>query len=293
MPPEALNMPGYGLMASPILYPGQMVRAYLEADSDNHTDAGVRLYLSAYHPDGTPFELEGPEVRLPAGGQGALTWQAPDTGGAPIFEIGLQFDAHGIFYLDALTWDGPPDVAFSSLPGSQAKVWRKTWINGVQHWEGWSEEPFRIVQNEGRGMLITGSRDWQDYQFHAEIRPAFLSKEGGIAVRVQGTHRFYGLLISRDAHIRLIKELDGRTVLAEAPFPYELWQTFEFCLQVDNGSTRDAPSAHLRAWLDGKLLFDLLDAGQPLLNGGVALVIEEGHLLADQITVKPILEQDV
>jgi ADP-ribosylglycohydrolase len=291
IPPEALNMHGYGLMASPSLYPGQTVRAYLEADTENQTEAGVRLYLSAYHPDGTPFYFESPEVRLSAGGRGELIWQAPDTGGAPIFEIGMQFNAPGTYYLDALTWDGAPVMAFSSLPGRNAKVWRQAWVNGVQHWEGWSEEPYRIVQNEGRGMLITGTREWQDYQFHAEIRPAFLAKEGGIAVRVQGTRRFYGLFISRDAHIRLIKELEGRTVLAEAPFPYEFWQVIDFLLQVDGGDTKVASSTHLRAWVDGRLFFDLVDTDKPLLNGGVALVIEEGHLLADHITVKPILER--
>jgi hypothetical protein len=91
----------------------------------------------------------------------------------------------------------------------------------------------------------------------------------------------------------LIKEFDGRTVLAEAPFPYELWQTIDFRLQVDSENTGDAPSTHLCAWVDGQLLFDLVDANQPLLNGGVALVIEEGHLLADHITVKLILELEM
>ena len=168
IPPQSLNMHGYGLLASPTLYPGQTVRAYLEADAQNAGAVTARLYLRAYHPDGKPYMIEGPDAQLAASQHGDLTWQVPDTQGAPIFEIGIQLESPGVCYLDALTWDGTPDVTFSSLPGEKTKVWRQAWVNGVQHWEGWSEEPYRIVQNEGRGMLITGTREWQEYQFSAD-----------------------------------------------------------------------------------------------------------------------------
>ncbi|MBI4927782.1 MAG: ADP-ribosylglycohydrolase family protein [Anaerolineae bacterium] len=289
IPPQSLNMHGYGLLASPTLYPGQVVRAYLEADAQNPEPMTVRLYLRAYQADGMPYSIEGSTAHLAPAQRCDLTWIVPDTQGAPIFEIGIQLESAGVCYLDALTWDGTPDVTFPSLPGEKTKVWRQAWVNGVQHWEGWSEEPYRIVQNEGRGMLITGTREWQAYQFSAEIRPAFLAKEGGIAVRVQGTRRFYGLLLARDSTLRLIKERDGRTVLGEVKIPYKLWQTLKFRLQV---SGEEGEPVHLCAWVDEQQVFNVVDHERPLESGGVALVIEEGHLLADHMSVKPIQQEE-
>jgi ADP-ribosylglycohydrolase len=284
IPPESLTMHGYGLMAAPTLYPGQMVRAYLEADLANPDETCAGLFLSAYNADGSRLHLQGPSAQIASGERAALTWQVPETGGAPIYEIGVQLESSGTIYLDALTWDGMPDFTFGSLPGSEAKVWRQMWINGVQHWEGWSLEPYRIVQNEGRGMLISGVREWQDYQFGAEVRPAFLAKSGGIAAYVQGTRRYYALLIDAAGIVRLVKERDGETVLAEAAYPYEPWQNIHLHLVITGG--QDGP-ANLRAWVDDQLLFEVSDSDRPLENGGVALVIEEGHMLADKISVRP------
>ena len=45
-----------------------------------------------------------------------LSWQIPETDGAPIGSIGLELQAtsavQGTIYLDYLTWDGAPSVTF-------------------------------------------------------------------------------------------------------------------------------------------------------------------------------------
>ena len=106
---------------------------------------------------------------------------------------------------------------------------------------------------------------------------------------MQGTRRFYGLLLSRESTIRLIKERDGRTVLGEAKISYELWKAMQFRLQV---SGMETGPVHLRAWIDKQQVFDVIDGDRPLESGGVALVIEEGHLLADHMSVKPIQQEE-
>lgn len=287
IPPEALHMPGYGLLASPTLYPGQTVHACLEADAGNEQPASVGLFVRAYAADGSPLHINGPVIELEPGGYESLSWVIPETSGAPIYEIGLQLGSAGTYYLDGLTWSGAPNFAFGSLPGSAAQVWRQAWVNGVQHWEGWSDEPYRIVQNEGRGMLICGAREWQDYRLEAEVRPAFLSRKGGIAVRVQGMRRFYGLLLKREGTLCLIKERDGEIVLSETPFPYQPWQVVALKLQAENALRGDQNTVRLRAWVNGDLIFDQIDSEKPIDCGGIGLVIEEGHLLADHIAVRP------
>ena len=80
--------------------------------------------------------------------------------------------------------------------------------------------------------------------------------------------------------MRLLKALDGDTVLAEVPFAWDYWKPYAMALEVHGN--------RLRAWLEEKLIFNLEDSQQPLTSGGIALVVEEGQLLTDAIEVGKI-----
>ena len=41
-------------------------------------------------------------------------------------------------------------------------------------------------------------------------------------------------------------------------------------------------------WVNEELLFDVQDEAQPLLGGGVAYVVEEGHISSQAMTVNPV-----
>src|ERR1051325_1742344 len=45
IPPDAIDMPGYNLMASPTLYPGQTVRAAVIADENNHDSIEIGIQV--------------------------------------------------------------------------------------------------------------------------------------------------------------------------------------------------------------------------------------------------------
>ncbi len=225
-----------------------------------------------------------------------MQWRVPRTDRLPIFAIGLELDAGAIF-LDSLTWSGEPDVEFGQPASTKSLLWRKAWVNGVDHWEWWSGEPFRLVKNEGRGLAITGTREWKNLRFDAVLRIAYLVQTGvgGMAVRVQGMQRYYALEIGQNA-IRLTKFLDGARTLAEAPLTYELWEEISLRLQVEDEPAQASgaePSVRLRAWVNGQPLFDVLDGDRPLTGGGVALVVEEGHILADHVSVQGLTEVQV
>ena len=55
--------------------------------------------------------------------------------------------------------------------------------------------------------------------------------------------------------------------------------TYELSLQV--------MGTHLRAAVDGAVLFDVEDTDRPLTGGGVALICEEGRMSTDAVTVRP------
>ena len=139
-------------------------------------------------------------------------------------------------------------------------------------------EPFRLAQNEGRGLLIQGSREWTDYEAVSALT-LHLVTQAGIAVRVQGMRRYYALLLSRDGKARLIKALDGDTLLAETDYEWPFGATKEFRLRVQGN--------RLQGSIDGQPLFDVVDTHRPLTGGGVAFVVEEGRIMSDAMTVRP------
>jgi len=291
IPPEAATMPGYSLIASPTLYPGQTVRAGVEADAGNGAPVACRLYLRVYGADDSLVCVYGPEAVLAPGAAHGFTWRVPDVGG-PIAEIGVECSAgkpgfsqkpgflggraNGTLYLDYIAWDGAPDVIWTR-PVHNGTLWRRAWVNGVDEFPSWGE-PYRLIQNEGRGLLIQGTREWGDYRVSADVTP-HMAEAAGVAVRVQGMRRYYALLLCRQGQARLIKALDGDTVLAEADFPWEFGQTHDLSLE--------AVSTRLRAWIDGRLLFEVNDADRPLTVGAVALICEEGRTATTAVRVQP------
>ncbi len=69
--------------------------------------------------------------------------------------------------------------------------------------------------------------------------------------------------------MRLVKALDGETVLAEADLRWEARGTYQLRLQVVGD--------RIKGWVDDRLLFDLRDSDRPLDSGGVALLCTEGR----------------
>ncbi|HKO25408.1 MAG TPA: ADP-ribosylglycohydrolase family protein, partial [Chloroflexota bacterium] len=233
IPPEASALPGYTLMASPTLYSGQMVRAGLEADAANNCAVTCRLYIRTYGADDTLVMTVGPEAVMEAGATHALEWRIPNTGGAPIAVIGVEISAaeraDGSIYLDYLGWDGAPDVVLTR-PQCRGTMWRRAWVDGVDQADWRYPEPYRLMQNRGTGLLIQGTREWTDYQVGATIAPHMV-KAAGLGARVQGMRRYYALLLCNDGTARLVKALDGETVLAETSFSWTLGGTYELSVQ--------------------------------------------------------------
>lgn len=283
--PDELDMPGYELIASPTLYAGQTVRVGLSADQSTH----VHLFMRVYDDNDVLATVYGPELTLEPDTYHEAAWQIPNTGGAPIAEIGLDCESEpgalaGTVYLDFLTWEGEPNVvltrpAGSKVPWESPLVWRRAWVNGMDQWEAWWPEPYRLAQNSGRGLLIQGTREWGDYEVSAVIQSTLMAA-GGIGARVQGMRRYYALLLCDGGAARLLKALDGDMVLAETEFAWETDRPYALRLQ--------AAGTRLRGWVDEQLMFDVRDEEQPLLGGGVALVCEEGHMMSDAVVVQPV-----
>ena len=192
-------------------------------------------------------------------------------------ELSAAYRADGSVYLDYLTWDGAPDVVLTR-PAAGGTMWRRAWVDGVDQYEARWPEPYRLVQNHGTGLLIQGTRAWTDYRASAGLT-LHLAAAAGLGARVQGMRRYYALLLCDDGTARLIKALDGDTVLAQAAFPWTVERTYALSLQV--------VGIHIQAWIDDRLLFDVQDTDRPFSGGGVALICREGCMSSDAVTVHP------
>jgi ADP-ribosylglycohydrolase len=281
-PPETARLTSYPLVASPTLYPGQVLRARIEADPANEAPVGVALFVRAYDGQDALGRTPGSRVVLEPGAEQELQWRVGDTGGQPIAAVGLELDgaggASGTVYLDYLTWDGAPEVTLTR-PAEGGTMWRRAWVPGVDRFDpGWSE-PYRLIQNSGRGLLIQGTREWTDYRVAATVRPEMV-RQAGIAARVQGLQRFYALLLGADARVRLVKELDGSIVLGEAALAQEYGRPYD--LEIDVEGDR------LRASVDGRSLFEVVDGDRPLAAGAAAFVCEEGCLTSEALEVSAL-----
>ena len=282
IPEEARSMPGYELLASPTLYPGQTVHARLQASAGNLAAVGAQLYARAYGPGDALVCWDGPAAELAPGAAVQLDWPITDQGAMPIAEIGValhgQAGASGTLYLDYLDWDGTPNLALGRPAGS-GTMWRRAWVNGVDMFESAETEPYRVIQNEGTGLLIYGVREWRNYLVRAEITP-HLAAAAGIGARVQGMRRYYALQLCGGGKVRLVKAIDSVDVLFEADFGWRLGQAYTLQLEV--------AGSRLRAWIGERLLCEVEDRDRPLVEGAIALICQEGHMAADKVEIRPV-----
>ena len=288
---------GYRLLASPRLYAGQTVKARVAAAAENADAVNVALYIKHYDEQDSLKQRTGDEAALAAGEAAMLEWQIPDLGGYPIALVGIQISGEngssGRVYLDMLTWEGAPNVRLvrpyerdsSRLGrGKGPTMWKRAWVNGMDTRDRLTEldfwpETYRLIQNEGRGLFIHGSRDWSDYQVSAKMRP-HMCRAGGLGVRVQGMKRYYALLCDEE-RLRLVATHEGQdTVLAEAEGGWTFGREYNLCLQVAGN--------RLSAYLDGKLMLEAEDENRHFGGGGIALIAEEGRIGCEDVEVRPL-----
>jgi ADP-ribosylglycohydrolase len=275
---------GYGLLASPTLFTGQALRVRLEHDAGSDREVECALYLRSYRPQSPGVDAtllsRGPARRLPPGGSAVISWTVPDYEGQPIVEVGVELcgegGSRGVVYLDELHWEGTPSVTLGRPQGGGA-MWRRAWVDGADHFQI-TEEPYRLIQDRGRGLVMQGTRQWRDYRVEAEVTP-HLAEAAGIAARVQGMRRYYALLVTRNGSLRLVRVIHDETVLAEAARGFELGERHRLALELRG--------EQIAAFLDGGELFRVTDPGSPLRGGAVGLVCEEGRMASGAVTVSP------
>lgn len=279
--PEARQMGGYGIVASPTLYPGQQIHARLIASPENGAPVNGCLYLRYYGVDDTPTIRRSPVHELDPGAALELEWMVEETEGGPIFEVGVELTAprraDGSVWLDYLTWEGEPHVTFQK-PAAGNGMWLQAWVPGVTRIErGHDSHSFVVIQDEGVGIASQGTREWKDYEVTACITPR-IGGRVGLAARVQGQRRYLALVFA-PGRAQLVESVDDCRVLAEEPLEWQTGQSFDVSLRVEG-------SAAIAKVTGGPTLQATFSSA--LTGGAVGFYCEDGRLDSGPVSVRPL-----
>ena len=77
--------------------------------------------------------------------------------------------------------------------------------------------------------------------------------------------------------VRLIRNYDEIQVLAETPYHWNWSERYRFNLEVSGSSITGS--------INGTELVRFTDTEKPLLDGGIALVCEEGLIMTDEVII--------
>jgi hypothetical protein len=280
IPPDSKDASHYSLMACPTLYPGNVVKGRLIADTENSAPVRVAPFIAYYGSNDQLAHHHRSPLTLDPGVAEHFQWPIEELNGAPIAQFGIEVRSDsaavsGRVYVDYIDWSGTPTTLFRR-PDGDGKMWVRAWINAVDHVGTRWASAFHLSQNRGTGLFIQGSREWQNYAVQAAITsdPA---KSFGLAARVQGLTRYYALILAANQTLQLVRNYDSVEVLAEVPCSWSWSQRYHFNLEV-NGTV-------ITGSLNGSELIRHNDSDAALLDGGIALLCEEGLIMTDEVKV--------
>ena len=281
--PEQLEEPGYHMTLSSSLYAGHTIEADVEVDVTAGVDVGVALFVEVYprEPGGEPARHSSPVQTLSVHDKATLRWMVPQTDGLPVLRVGLEIHSQegvaGTVHLDTLTWAGTPSCHLLGA-GLAERSTPVGWTDGVDRvLLGDAGKQVTLIHNEGRGLLINGSRDWRDYRFSARVSP-HMASESGIAVRVGGMRRWYALMLCGSGRAQLLQCVDDDMLIDAVDLPWNYGEWHDLQLSV-RGQT-------LRAAIDDRELFVIDDVS--LSGGGVALINSEGRTFFRDVEVEAL-----
>jgi ADP-ribosylglycohydrolase len=297
-PPEIVNMKIYDLMATPLVSPGQAIHAILRADGSNNVPVVVILRIKHYNAADTLSPLDGPSIVLSPGDDQTLTWTIPDIlDSQPIQQLGIAVTCsegplNGTVWLDRLSYSGTPCLTlkrpsaaqnspFQPVPeGQPCDFWRRAWIDNLSTFRTrFPGASFFLAQDQGEGVLITGTREWIDYKVSVPTFKIYLGG-GGLAVRNQGLNRYYALIFkSGGKSVALVKARDEtRTELTAAIHDWKLNEPYMVAVCVRG--------KQITGFIDDKLVVEAQDDDYE--DGGIGTVVLDGSVSVDQFDIAPI-----
>ena len=280
----------YNFISCPLLYSGQNIESEIIFKSNSQKPITVTCFINVFGEEDNYERINSESVVLFPDKSQKLKWKIPSTEGNPITQVGFSIESDeansGSLILNYLTFTGEPNCKFSKpqhigkhkrgVKFSNAKMWKASWVDALDKWDS-GERTFRVCKDSGRGMLITGTDLWKNYKVTSDIAIQRV-KTGGLAVRVQGLNRYYGLVINASNKLQLIKVINEPKVLKEIDFDLEYYKDYKLSLKVENNK--------LSGYLDNRVVLEFTDSSDVLENGAMGLIVEDGTMVTDEVIVE-------
>lgn len=273
IPPDTKDMvTGYVLVACPTVYSGHRVEAKLRAGTQGCLG---RFTLGHYDALDESTIVHGPEFRLAPGQEGLVEWEIPDTGGYPIHELGFEI-SQGEATLDSMGWSNIPQTSWPPVEGT---MWSRAWANALDRFSPARDKYEYLAQNEGTGFLAQGHREWRNYRVSVRVTPR-MAEAGGVAVRYQGTRRYYAFCFTSPGEVKFTKVCDGEQDLARVSYS---WKPF-----TDYEVTIEAMDNRFRVLINGELIVQASDDERPLESGAFAFTVTAGCMGCGTPHIEPV-----
>ncbi|MCY4459912.1 MAG: ADP-ribosylglycohydrolase family protein [Albidovulum sp.] len=278
---DVLRMRTYELMATPLIYPGQLLYADVAAPRANNAVVRVGLMLRRYGDEDRLYDVEGEAVMLDPGMSTRLSWRLPDCGSQPIAEIGVFVESssdnsQGKVIVDRMGWGGAPACVLKR-PDGKGSFWLRAWVNSADNFSPQFNRSFHVSQNRGEGIVMHGTRQWADYKIETEL-VFHHGRYAGLAVRTQGLRRFYSATITSCGRFELARVRDDcRDILAADKLSFELGEPISM--------TFKAKGNLISVRANGKSIEADDSTSQAFLSGGFGLLVADGAMSVDAIKV--------
>ena len=284
IPREILGVDrNYGIMASPLVYPGQRIRAQVRAASDCASPLDVLLRIKAYNKNDALETVDDSPYTLEPGQKTTLEWTVPERlQNMPIQAVGLSISApsalKGAVLVDSLRWDGIPTMTLKKPRCGSNEFWHGAWVSSVDKVQKTMNPSFLVAQDRGEGILVQGTREWTDYTVTVTDVAVHLGASTGVVARMQGLNRYYAVVFSEGDRLCLIKAADAkREELASVAFDWQTDIKYDVVFTVQEGN--------LRARV-GEVQVTATDSAYT--GGAMGLLVTEGAMSASSITVSPV-----
>jgi len=267
---KPLGASSYLLHGAPQLYTGMNIN-FDFGKSEKKSDLKIGFWIETAETSELGASKISCEPQIYAAGK-KLSWVIPDTKGQSIQRYGIQFFSDHPFtdtlHLRSVYFDHQLKINFGTRICHKKGGGYQGWINTCSNSRSLScevsyEDSNFLTKNEGVGFLITGNRNWNNYQISAEV--AHKIGSGGIVVNYQGLNRFTAFQVTNQG-FELTHKKDR--VITKKVYTNQIPDLEFFELQLKVMDKR------LQVSVNGKIVTD--EQFSTKLDGGAGFIVENG-----------------
>jgi ADP-ribosylglycohydrolase len=277
-----LSANSYAAQFTPLIVPGQTVRARVHLPDDAPPEAVyAALYVLDSH-SGEIYQAEG--VELTPGEWRDLEYTIPPLTDVCFSQVGVALRVlepvweRGSLALAWLDWDGLPSytTTFAKERNETNAATGWTYLRG--YWR--LEDGGYHGSGPGDNETYSGDIRWADYTVSTELTP-LLGDYHQVNARVQGALRCYAFGLAPNGRVALYKKDRTYTEVASAPFDWQQGQCYRLSLTVSGDTLAAVVEGD-----EGSVALRWQDADAPYLTGQIGLSTRQaGHTRFTRVEV--------